>query len=208
MGILETESATERLGARARLNGKDSEDERYGQVDLHCVRPGGKKREVLTRLYVASVHQSKYPTYHGHPAKLKASNIALLVHSLDLRKAERVRRDQIRDSINALDADQQNGAWEAELQQRQIWNQRLEEHRRKEDVAGNEEANPQVDDQASPTSQPSSQPIPQPIPQPSSQPSSQPRWWKRIFIKMRVKGALRGKSDLEASKIPRSTGEA
>jgi hypothetical protein len=84
------------------------------------------------------------------------------VSSLDLRKAERVRRDQIRDSITALDADQQDEAWEVELQRRQIWDQHHREPKRKADPAGTEKENPQADDQASP--------------------SSKPRWWKRMFL--------------------------
>lgn len=125
------------------------------------------------------------PTYFNH-VKQKASNIALVVSSLDLRKAERVHRDQIRDSINALDAAQQNEAWQTESQRRRIWDQHHEEHKRKANLAGTEKKTLQIDDQDSS--------------------NSQPRWWKKIFPWTRVKSGLRDQSDLEGNRIPTTTG--
>ncbi|KAH7184789.1 uncharacterized protein B0J16DRAFT_340467 [Fusarium flagelliforme] len=68
------------------------------------------------------------------------------------RKAERVRRDRIRDAINALNVAQQTEAWEAESQRRLIWDRHY---------------------------QYSAQTLPQVESQDSS--NFRPRWWERTL---------------------------
>lgn len=87
--------------------------------------------------------------------------MAMAVCSPCGRKAERVRRDQIRDAINALDAAQQNEAWEAEWKRRSIWDRHHEQHKRKADSEDTGQALLQVEGQY-----------------PSN---PKPRWWKRTF---------------------------
>ncbi|KAJ4325096.1 hypothetical protein N0V84_003640 [Fusarium piperis] len=55
-------------------------------------------------------------------------NIRLIIQSPDARKAERVRRDRIRDEINALDPEKRNEAWDKEHQRRLIWDRHRERH--------------------------------------------------------------------------------
>jgi hypothetical protein len=69
MDRLETESAIERLETRIRLSSEDSED--LGTLKRR-VRSKGKRRKTLARFGEVSVHDSKYPTYYGYPAKQKA----------------------------------------------------------------------------------------------------------------------------------------
>ncbi|KAJ4127846.1 hypothetical protein NW768_008124 [Fusarium equiseti] len=124
-----------------RLSGKNSEDPETQSVRSYAVRLNGKNSEELARPKDESINDKSSP---------------------DSRKAERVRRDQIRDSINALDAGQQNKAREVESQRRQVWDQNHEEQKRKADLAGIGKESPQVNDQDSP--------------------NSQPRWWEKIVL--------------------------
>ncbi|KAJ4017493.1 hypothetical protein NW752_001399 [Fusarium irregulare] len=63
--------------------------------------------------------------YSAELARLEKESISDM-SSAHARKAERVRRDRIRDAINALDAAQQAEAWEAESQRRLIWDRHYE----------------------------------------------------------------------------------
>ena len=115
-----------------RLFWKNSEVVENTSIELTGVRIKKVAEKMLTR-EGEPVNESEFPTYHNHPAKQKAFNIALIVTSRCSRKAERVRRDRTRDLINALDAAEQSEAWTAEWERREIWDQENGELKRKVD---------------------------------------------------------------------------
>jgi hypothetical protein len=83
------------------------------------------------------------------------------VKSPHARKAERVRRDRIRDAINTLDSAKQNEAWKEELQRRLIWDRHYDQQKRKAELADTGQTLGQVNGQYLP--------------------SSKPRWWKMFL---------------------------
>ncbi|KAJ4241531.1 hypothetical protein NW757_012230 [Fusarium falciforme] len=56
------------------------------------------------------------------------------LNSPNARKAERNRRDRIRDAINALDPAEQEMAWEAERRRRLVWDRHREQHERGQEL--------------------------------------------------------------------------
>ncbi|KAF5673452.1 hypothetical protein FHETE_3366 [Fusarium heterosporum] len=100
--------------------------------------------------------------YSQELARLEEESINDM-NSPHARKAERVRRDQIRDAINTLDQMKQYEAWKEELQRRLIWDRHHEQHKLRGGSANAGQALQQVNGQYLP--------------------NSKPRWWKARFLR-------------------------
>lgn len=97
----------------------------------------GKYSKELARLEIESFNDCKLHIYLPPPIdkRNQNSNIPLAVNSPNARKAERVRRDRIRDAINMLDPSQQNETWEEERRRRLIWDRHYARHEREQRLA-------------------------------------------------------------------------